>query len=784
MGSPHRGRDADSTYGSEGERAPAQDAGHRAAGKGLPPQGHAHDGTGAHPAGGPAPSAPQVPPQAPPPPPSSPPSVPSPGAPAASLPPMPARAPEAGPPLADWLRTPRPEAEPGIWRYGYRPRPADDPDRTPARQLISGAVVSFLIGWLLWSLLWNNYLGSYWLWPLLALTPESWRSAGGDKMIYVWLSFAYYGLFLAGIAVVFGRLGRWPEVARRAWARLTGTSPRGRGAAARASAEPTGPVPPPPPQSDPVEWPELRGNGAAEAADRLAAELRDGRMSDVDQARIHRAWESVRARPNRLGAFVDAVLAQGAAACAHPSGRRDLPLRAARHDLRLRQVRIGTAADVERNPHHYRGAGVALEPSLLGTSALAVGPAGSGKTTRLVRPVVESLCLQALAGQAAVVAVTAHGARLAPDESFDAVVRVGHRDSLHDLDLYGGTTDPDEAAGMLAEGLVGDLTATLPGGDSRRAATALAQLIGPFRAAHGRFPAVPELRELLDGSPTALGALRTVLQDAGLGAQLRELDAFERQSGRPDDAAALLADRIALLDRPAFADFFLPEGAPGRGGPAGRGGHRPFSLRALEHPLRVRIDLPERGHAEASRILARLVLAQFAECATARDDQSLFAGLVLDDAAQTVTAQSLRGLQRIRSAHAGVLLTLRALDDVPAPLRGPLLGSVGCRMVCAGVTPWDAEHFAEVWGTEWVQTRDVTNRQLVSDEPVTRVMHAVRRLATGRHVTAESVTVRTVQRERWSASDLANELPPGHAVLSLTTVRGERTPPILAKLGE
>lgn len=105
-------------------------------------------------------------------------------------------------------------------------------------------------------------------------------------------------------------------------------------------------------------------------------------------------------------------------------------------------------------------------------------------------------------------------------------------------------------------------------------------------------------------------------------------------------------------------------------------------------------------------------------------------------------------------------------------------------MVCAGVTPWDAERFAEVWGTEWVQTRTVTNRQLVSDEPFTRVLHAVRRLATGKHVTAESVTVRSEQRERWSASDLANELQPEHLVLSLTTVRGERTPPILTKLGE
>ena len=47
-----------------------------------------------------------------------------------------------------------------------------------------------------------------------------------------------------------------------------------------------------------------------------------------------------------------------------------------------------------------------------------------------------------------------------------------------------------------------------------------------------------------------------------------------------------------------------------------------------------------------------------------------------------------------------------------------------------------------MWGKEWVETRDVTNRQIVSDEPLTRVMHAVRRLVTGKAVTAESVTVR------------------------------------------
>jgi hypothetical protein len=44
------------------------------------------------------------------------------------------------------------------------------------------------------------------------------------------------------------------------------------------------------------------------------------------------------------------------------------------------------------------------------------------------------------------------------------------------------------------------------------------------------------------------------------------------------------------------------------------------------------------------------------------------------------------------------------------------------------------------------------------------------------------VTVRQVERERWSASELAHAVPAGHAVLSLTSVKGEHTPPSLVDL--
>jgi hypothetical protein len=669
----------------------------------------------------------------------------------AGPPPMPAAPPRPdGSAFLTWLRTPRPEAAPGVWRFGHRPRGAEEPDPVPARQLLSGALIAFLVGWLLWSLLQNGYLGGWWILPLELLAPDSWLrsdSRVGNAILYN----GYTLLIALAIMVGVGRLGRWGEV----WRRFVAPHLRRRPAD----------QPPPAPEQDPAEWPALRAAGAGDAAERLAAEARAGLMRDVDHARIARAWQGVRTGRFSLATFTGAVLKDGAAACLHPSGQRDLPARLARHDLLTGQVRLGATADDPRNPYAYRGTGLGLGPDLLGTSLVAVGPAGSGKTGNLVRPLTESLCLQALAGRTAVVAVGAAGAGLGPADAFDVVVRIGNPDSVHDLDLYGGTGDPDEAAAVLAEALAGDLD------DVRRATTVLARLLGPFRAVHGRFPGVPELRRLLDGDPGPLAELREALREQGQDSLLRELDARERQLGQPGDPGGALADRIALLDRPAFAGFFDTSGQT-----------RPFSLKALDHPVRVRIDLPERGHADASRMLARLVLAQFTASVTVREDRSLFACLVLDDATGVVTPEAVRGIQRLRSANAGVVLTLRTLDDVPRPLRGPLLGATGCRMALSGLTPWDGQDFAEVWGKEWTEARDVTDRQIIAETPAGKAVHMLRRVITGKAPTARAVTVRQVERERWSASELAHAVPPGHAVLSLTTVTGEHAPPLLVDL--
>ncbi|WBB62739.1 hypothetical protein O7599_09480 [Streptomyces sp. WMMC500] len=668
-------------------------------------------------------------------------------------------------PFVRWMRTPRPKARPGIWRYGHVPRPDDEADRISDRQLLGGAVLALLSGLLVWSLCWNGVIG-IWLWPFDWITLDAWRGSG--PMVVA--GYVYYGLFILLLAYVFGRIGRWREV----WTRFLEpvlSSPEPDRNQGDAEAE------------DPVAWPELRAAGLVGEAEVLGGAARGGGMNDVDLVRIARAWESVRARPERLTAFAGSVRRDGPAACPHPSGLRDIGSRAHRHDLVTGQVRIGAAPDDKRNPHAYRGGGIALEAGVLGTGLLAVGPAGNVVGDRVTGPVAELLCLQALTGQAAVVVVGAPDAPLGGDDAYDVVIRIADPSSQHDLDLYGGTADPDEAAALLAEALLGGDQADWAHG--RPAVTALGQLIGAYQSAYGFFPGIAELRGLLDGDRTALAALRrdcaAVAQGAldgadavaahGAVAALRELDARERQLSRPGDIGALLADRLAVLDRPVFARFFDP-----------RGRGRQFSMRAIEHPMRVRIVLPERTHAEASRVLARLLLAQFTATAPARSDRSRFAALVLDDAARTASPESVRALGRLRAAHAGVVLGLRGLDDVAEPVRGPLLAAVGCRMALTGVSTWDGRHFAEAWGAEWVEAEDVTHVPDVSGGLIRRLLRWVRQVFTGTKAMSRSVTVRTVERERWSASELANTLPPGHAVLSVTTVEGERTPPVLVDL--
>ncbi len=305
------------------------------------------------------------------------------------------------------------------------------------------------------------------------------------------------------------------------------------------------------------------------------------------------------------------------------------------------------------------------------------------------------------------------------------------------------------------------------------------QTVGPFHAAYRRYPGVRELRALLGGDPDSWAVLGKALRESGRFATYEpDLQHRERQHGRADDPGALLADRLALLDRPAFAGCFPGDGR----GPGGEEEKPAFAMRALDHPLRVRVKLPERSHPEAARMLSRLVVGQFVQATAAREERVLFAGLVVDDASAALDAYTVRGLQRLRGANAGAVLLLRTLVDLPEALRAPLFGAVGCRMAFPGIAPWDGKLFSEAWGTHLVQETAITHAPDTSGGLLRRAGRLGRKALSGTTAQTESITTRDVERHRWSPSDLAHALPTGHAVISLTTVEGEQVPPLLVDL--
>ncbi|MFE1321835.1 ATP-binding protein [Kitasatospora phosalacinea] len=646
--------------------------------------------------------------------------------------------------LPTWATAPRPEAAPGIYRQHHTPHDpkAAEQAGTPAGPLLLRAALNLAVG--LFVYLEGVSLVQGLLTTFGLTVPDSF-------VISLLIAATVNVSLVIVVLMVFGRMGRWGEVWRRWIAPVL----------SHAVTE----VPPAPEAAPVVDvWAELRPAG--DAVRRLEGEP----VGDVDYVRLHQAWRTVGSDPAAWREFAAQVAARGGAACAHPSEQRDLPGgRAGRHDLLVRQVRLGTAQDVPKNPVTHRNAGFALDPRVLGTSLLAVGPAGTGKTAALARPVAEALCLQALAGAACAVVVGASDADLGPDDWYDVVIAPGDPEAPYGLDLYGAAPHSDEAAARLADALLPDELA--PRAESARAA--MQQVVGPYRAAYGRYPGVRALRALLVGDAEGWAELGEQLQKSGRRSEFEaDLQQRERMHGRADDPGALLADRLALLDRPALAAGFS----------GGSDAKPAFAMRALEHPLRVRVKLPERSHPEAARILSRLLLGQFTQAAADRRDRELFAGMVLDDATAAVDAQAVRGVQRLRGANAGVVLLLRTLSDLPEALRAPLFGAVGNRMAFPGIAPWDGRLFSEAWGTHLVRETAVTHVPDTSGGAVRRVGRLVRKALSGTTAQTESVTTRDVERHRWSPSDLAHALPSGHAVVSLTSVTGEQVPPLLVDL--
>jgi hypothetical protein len=466
----------------------------------------------------------------------------------------------------------------------------------------------------------------------------------------------------------------------------------------------------------------------------------------------------------------------GALAFPHSSLQRDLPRRVAQHDLaEPSQVRVGLATHEPRNPTRYRGRAFALDTDVLRTSLLVVGPPGSGKTRSFALPILEHLCLQSLAGQASVLVVDPKGDDFAAPDMFDVDIDLANPASSWGLDLYGGAETPDEAADRLASALIPPGTTADKAYFVDASKNALYQALAPFHAAHGRrYPTIPELLGVLGGDDSALQSLRDRLRHKGLLRHYeRQLEARERQRRRRDDPAASLLERLGLLDRPSLVRLFDQT-------------TRRFAMRQINQPTRVRVSLPEAQYPEASVILARLVVSQFVQVVSApTTNKDIFKGLLVDEAGRYVDDYVARGVQRVRANNAGLILLTQSLGDLPEELRQPIFGSVGCKAVFAGLDPGDARYMADWWGTRWVGDLTLSARHGESHS-VTPGILSLRGWFPRRDTYSQSeqqgVSLRRVERDLWSPSEIINDVPPGHALISLARSDGTRTPPILVNL--
>lgn len=516
-------------------------------------------------------------------------------------------------------------------------------------------------------------------------------------------------------------------------------------------------------------WPELRDAGLGGAADRLDEEVGLGRVGDVDYLRLRRVLEAGQGDQDFLVDVAHEVAERGAGACTHGSGSRDVRPRRAVHDLMTGQVKIGRATDSDRNTAPLKSVDVALDPDVLGTSMVVVGPSGSGESEALLRPVVESLSLSALAGATSVVVLDAKGGAFARPGAYDIEIVLGDPESPWGLDPYGAASGAEEAADRLA-------AAVLTGGDDDArhrdgARAALQQAISAYVAGYGHHPAIAVLLDLLDGHTDAIDALRAELARAGREA---EFERALRTLARADEAARLLVQRLSVLERPGMAALFDP-------------GRERFAMRHVDRPVRVRIALNEAAYPDAARIVGRLVVGQFMQAIAARDpeqaDDGVFACLVADGAGPYVDDYVANGLAWTRARNAGLVLAVRSMDDFAPRLRAAVFGAVGCKAVLPGAAARDAEAFAEYWGKKLVEERSVTHGS-PEGGLLRKARFAVMGALFGEKAAggSESVTVRKVERYRWTPSEITGELKTRHVLCSLTTREGDRTAPVLVEL--
>lgn len=519
------------------------------------------------------------------------------------------------------------------------------------------------------------------------------------------------------------------------------------------------------PQGNPglmTPWDSIRESnpGLAAQLDDIAATADFG---DVDRARIAHVLSQSRGSMSGLQRLAAALDREGGAALAHPSLQRDLPgQRFARHNLLTGQVRLGEVVPDHRSDFDLSG-DFGIDLDVLRTSLLVIGPPGSGKTRGIATPVVEHLSLAALAGKASMVVVDPKATDFAYDGWFD--VTIDPLNPACGFSLFGGSRTADVAADRLASALLPSQVSGDKAYFIDASKNALYACLAPFEEAHGRWPTVPELLALLRAEQAAIDRVKERLKGSSAKEMKALLDTRKAQTARSADPAASLVERFGLLDRPALRRLFDHPGPT-------------FQMRDLNRPVRVRVALPEAEYPDASRILARLVVSQFVQITSSSEtDRSIFKSLVIDEAGRFVDDYVARGVQKLRSNNAGLVLLTQTMSDFPEEVRATVFGSTGCKAVFGGIDPQDADVFSKWFGDQYVNQTTI-NRSATSGSQSGQFG---RPGGTSQSETA-GFSVRRVERARWTVSDIITGVPAGHALVSLSRSNGVRVGPVLVNL--
>lgn len=521
-------------------------------------------------------------------------------------------------------------------------------------------------------------------------------------------------------------------------------------------------VPAPPRPRTTAPWDEFR-DAYPDLARQLDELTGSSELSDVDRARIVHALRNSITTPNQLEELSRAISENRGAAALHPSRQRNLPgSRFARHNLVAGQVRLGEVAPDHRSDFDVSG-DFGIDLDVLRTSMLVIGPPGSGKTRGIATPIVEHLSLAALTGKASMVVIDPKATDFAYAGWFDVVI-----DPLNPVcgfSLFGGSTTADVAADRLASALLPPQVSDDKAYFIDASKNALYACLAPFHQAFERWPTVPELVGLLRADQSSMDRVKERLKGPGSKEMKTLLDTRRAQVQRTADPAASLVERFALLDRPALRRLLDHPGPT-------------FQMRDLNRPVRVRVSLPEAEYPDASRILARLVVSQFVQItSSAETDRSIFKGLVIDEAGRFVDDYVARGVQKLRSNNAGLVLLSQTMADFPIEVRATVFGSTGCKAVFAGIDPQDADIFSKWFGDQYVNETTI-NRSATSGTQYNQLG----RPGNSSHSETTGFSVRRIERARWTVSDIITAVPPGHALISLARSNGARVGPVLVNL--